>query len=248
MRWHHEACEQWLAERKKYLTASEIQRLLPTTPTGRKRDVESVQLAVWAEKQAGVTQEDIESKAAAARGHLLEPYAIAAFNAIAQRTQLYHWDNMLVYDGLTAYSPDALDVPMLGDEPILPALERQFHPSVLGEVKSYAPKTHYLIAKSDKADLDERWQIATAMHVSPMIDQAHLILYNPNVKHPLFVHSYTRAELSSELQVVSEVVEAYWEAVPGIEFGFNMNVLSYDGPSEQEIIEELQQGMQLNPQ
>jgi len=165
-------------------------------------------LDIWAMKQAGVTSDDVESRNAMARGHMLEPYAIQAFNEaeIEPDYALEHWDNALIFRGIVAYSPDALSVPA-PDRTVYDGALVQ--PVLMGEVKAYEPKKHYSTAIADKMTLEERWQIATAFYVSDYLEHGYLILFNPNCQHKLFVHKYSRADLRDELEAVHEVAVNY---------------------------------------
>jgi len=209
MNWYHKVDQGWLAARKSYLSASDIRRLLETTPTGRPRaNIEEAYLKAWASKQCAIAHEDIESYGAMARGHLLEPYAIEDFNKLKIAPALCHWDDILVYsaDGVSS-SPDALDVPQPEHTVEMPY--DKCHARALGEVKCYSDESHYVCGMAPKMTLNERWQIATAFHVIPTLEKAFLIFYNPRSAHPLFYHEYTRAELADELDQIEIVVSRY---------------------------------------
>lgn len=194
----------WLQRRRGKLTASAIHSLVPYTATGRPKKITEADMAkVFAKMQACPTEDDCISTGAAARGHIMEPYAIESFNQnITWAEKLFHWDDVCIYGDpsehpLLAWSPDALSVP-----------EYSFHlPLTMGEVKSYAADKHLLKAMSDPMQLEERWQIATAMAVSPSIDIAYLILFNPDMPAgmQLFYHRYTRLELKEEIKTVCEI-------------------------------------------
>ena len=83
MNWEHKCSLEWLLERQKYLTASDIKSLVPVTRTGRPRKVDDeAYFRVLASKLTKLTSEDCWSFGAAARGHILEPYAIDALNVM----------------------------------------------------------------------------------------------------------------------------------------------------------------------
>ena len=222
MYWNHRCSADWLAARKQYLTASQIGKLLPTTPTGRPRNIEPVFLEIWADKQACVTEDQIESRGAMARGHIFEKYAISEYNRHFPEATLYHWDDKIIFnDKGVAYSPDALNV-----EPLDGIEFPNIGATLLGEVKSYSAGQHYVLAKANKLQLAERWQIATALYVSPTIEQGNLILFNPDVAHQLFVHEYRRDELQSELEMIDEIAESYQSMTEDFQDYFN--TISYD--------------------
>lgn len=248
MFWQHQCSREWLQARKKYLTASEVRSLLPFTASGKARKSDQIAsscLDVWAHKQETVSEEDVYSKGAMARGHILEPWAIREYNNhLSPEKRLFHWDDTLVYSEGTAYSPDALD--------ILPPQDCHELPDnggkrILGEVKCYQANRHYAVAHADKMCLEERWQIAMAMYVSPSLEEGHLILFNPNVRHPLFYHVYTRAELFNELEAISETVVDYEEASLGFTAYFDALSLP-SSVTEEDIIQILEeQQAPLNP-
>ena len=77
MDWKHKCSLDWLRERQRYLTATDVKSLIPVTKTGRPRKITDMErLKVRASKMVTLTEEDCWSYGAAARGHLLEPYAI----------------------------------------------------------------------------------------------------------------------------------------------------------------------------
>jgi hypothetical protein len=212
MNWFHKVDPKWLEERKRYLSASDVKKLIPITATGRARSgMAEANLKVWAEKLARVTEDDICSSGPMARGHLLEPYAIAEFNKL-RMVELYHWDDAVIHgpDGMSC-SPDALDMPMAKGKVAWNGAK--IVPTYHGEVKAYNAATHYAVGLGDKMTLEERWQIATAFHVMPTLKNSFLIMYHPGVKHPLFWHEYVRAELKDELDMIVQVIKDYNEYV-----------------------------------
>lgn len=207
MEWKHKCSLAWMQERQKFLTASDVKALLPYTATGRaKKITEEDYLKVYAKKAVQLTEADCISRGAAARGHILEPFAIEEYNANRKSymPELIHWDDIVIGGALDhlAYSPDALDVSITSEE----------KPTSLGEVKCYSPERHLLVAKMDKMKCEERWQVATAMAVSPTIRTARLILFNPDMKsksNRLFVKTWDRYELMDEIEKI-EKVERNW--------------------------------------
>lgn len=207
MRWYHESSLDWLAARNKYLTASQIAKLVPYTPTGRARDVSKVKQVMFASKTQRVLPGDQISTGAAARGHILEPYAIEAFNSL-EGNQLYHWDDMIIHNGILGWSPDALGQPM-PDRGKVEVASEEITATYFGEVKSYDAISHYGAGLEDKMKLEERWQMATAFTVCPTLEKGYLIFFNPKVKDVLFVHPYTRDDLEEEIKIIGEVSQDY---------------------------------------
>lgn len=273
MKWEHCVDYEWFKARQDHLTASEIVKLVPFTKTGRARTVsDDDRLAIMAKKWANIDPDDCWSTGAAARGHILEPYAIEAYNQMVDEggysmPRLVHWDDQLIYDdsvkdprGSLAFSPDALDVlpPTQGVSlpfsSFSPSAIRE--PRALGEVKCYGDDRHILTACADKMLLEERWQIATGMAVCPTIDDGYLILYNPRMRlRKLYVIHYTRAELAKELDIVEQVHED-WVALLGAENDESRGktwvttpdrMVYTGGMDEDAIVDELKKKGQFNP-
>lgn len=252
MKWEHKCDIDWLRSRQRYLTASDIKSLLPVTKTGRKREVTDAEyLKVMASKMVSITEEDCMSYGAMARGHIMEPYAIDALNLILVEMQgkedaerFYWWDDLLVArrGRAIAFSPDAMDVPM-GDQTLVP--------HAIAEVKSYDATRHLLTAYTPKDQIEERWQIATAMALCDSIDHAYLVLFNPKMKYrKTFVIRFDRDELKDEIDMILQV-EKDWrdfrENGPLAHKPDNGAIHSHHGGSEESIWEDYSRHYNLNP-
>lgn len=248
MEWKHKCSLDWLKERQGYLTASDIKNLIPLTKTGRPRKIDDIdRLKLLAKKQVRLTEDDCWSYGAAARGHLLEPYAIDALNDWfinrgATRQMFFHWDDELITlpGREIAFSPDAMDIPQLHNPDNMP--------TKIAEVKCYSPDRHIATAYMKKGEIEERWQIATAMHLLDTIEEAYLVLFNPSMdKNRLFVIQYTRDDLKKEIEVISDV-ELDW-----VLFKMSGPLLPTsterggEGLDEVDIISELERAQRLNP-
>ena len=251
MNWEHKCGIDWLRQRQRYLTASDIKSLLPVTKTGRKREVTDAEyLKVMASKMVSITEEDCMSYGAAARGHIMEPYAIDALNVMLVEMQgeenaerFYWWDDELVsqHGRVIAFSPDAMDVPM--DCPAAP--------HAIAEVKSYEASRHLLTAYTPKDQIEERWQIATAMALLDSIDHAYLVLFNPKMKYrKTFVIRFDRDELKDEIDMILQV-ERDWrdfrENGPLTMAPINGAIPSHHRGSEEGIWEDYSRHHDLNP-
>lgn len=215
-KWFHKCDLDWLKARQKCLTATDVKELLPITKTGRKRTVgDEAYLKVFARKMVNLTEDDCLSTGAAARGHILEPYAIDRYNEedYGGNEHLWHWDDVVItkkehqHFGL-AFSPDAMDyeqtdygTPMITIDGI----------KTIGEVKSYSSEKHMVCGHTPKDELEERWQIATAMAVCESIETAYLLFYNPSMRNQLYIIDYDRADLADEIEMILEV-EKNWLA------------------------------------
>lgn len=250
-RWEHHCSLDWLRERQKYLTASEIRSLIPLTKTGRPRTItDADKLKVYAGKMKHLTEDDCVSYGAAARGHILEPYAIHELNSVLRDRmkgdELFWWDDKLISDKgrSIAFSPDAMNVPMDWHGDI-------YDISYIAEVKSYSPEKHLVTAYAKKGEREERWQIATAMALVPTISYAYLVLYNPSIEkkdYRLFVSSYHRRELEEEINMICDV-ERDWESfvtsLPTFSIGtYPVGEKCFD---EEEIVELVKMHYRLNP-
>lgn len=249
MKWEHRCSLDWLRERQGYLTASDIKSLLPVTKTGRPRTVTDLDMMkVMSGKMVDLTEEDCMSYGAAARGHLLEPYAIDTLNEMLARygnhETFFWWDDRLVSmpERSIAFSPDAMDVPMTNNVEA---------PSAIAEVKSYSPERHLVTAYTPKDQIEERWQIAAAMALLESIDHAYLVLYNPSMsEHKTFVIRFDRDDLRNEIGMVRKV-EAKWDDF--VQSGAltrslpNGGLQSSLGGSEEEVSREIEQRQRLNP-
>lgn len=248
MEWKHVCDLMWLRERQKYLTASDIKSLVPFTKTGRPRKITDIdRLKLLAKKQVKLTPDDCYSYGAAARGHLLEPYAIDALNDWfidrgATRQMFFHWDDELITlpNRELAFSPDALDIPQLHNDDAVPTM--------MAEVKCYSPDRHIATAYTMRDEIEERWQIATAMALLDTIERAYLVLFNPSMmKNRLFVIEYDRQSLKDEIAMVAKV-ELDW-----LLFKMSGPILPCttergdEGLDESDIIDELERAQRMNP-
>ena len=194
-----------------------------------------------------LTEEDCWSYGAAARGHLLEPYAIDALNDWfinrgATRQMFFHWDDELISlpDRQIAFSPDAMDIPQLHDQDAMPTM--------IAEVKCYSPDRHVATAFTTRSEIEERWQIATAMALLDTIETAYLVLFNPSMKRDkLFVIQYDRDDLKDEITEILKV-EVDWML-----FKMTGSILPLstergsEGLDEADIIDELKRAQKMNP-
>jgi hypothetical protein len=253
MKWEHKCSLAWLKERQCYLTASDIKSLLPVTKTGRKRDVSELEyLRVMSSKMVDLTEEDCMSYGAAARGHLLEPYAIDALNEMlllmngSEAEKFYWWDDEAVsLPGRSlAFSPDAMNVSM---DDVDPASDV----TAIAEVKSYSPERHIMTAYTPKEEIEERWQIATAMALLPNIDHAYLVLFNPKMEHrKTFVIRFDRSDLLHEIDVILDVEKSWDHFVDSGVLNHrsaNGAIWSKLGGDEVDIAAEIEQRQRLNP-
>lgn len=255
MKWYHKCSIEWLKARQGFLTATDIKELLPVTKTGRKRVVgDEAKLKVVSRKLANISEEDCISTGAAARGHVLEPYAIEAYNNnVMNEYKLYHWDDVIIappnhrFGGL-GFSPDALDFEQPAWARNKVVLEIGYGDiKEIGEVKSYGAENHILRGYTDKKELEERWQLATAMAVCPSIDVAHLIFFNPSMKNQMFVADYERADLADEISIILEIEDDWLKWLDNLANLPHHLLIEGDGTLEKEIVDKIIKLEELNP-
>ena len=248
MKWEHKCSLEWLKDRQRYITASDIKKLLPVTKTGKPRTVSIADyISVMASKMVRLTEEDCMSYGAAARGHIMEPYAIEALNNMLAATTgevFYWWDDKVVSlpKRKLAFSPDAMNVPMTNNYEA---------PSALAEVKSYSDQKHLTTAYTPKDQIEERWQIASAMALLENIDHAYLVLFNPRMKfRKTFVIRYDRGELEDEIEIVRMVEKNWCEFITDGSMSRKLDnggIFSSYGGNEETIAKEVEARQRLNP-
>lgn len=120
-RWYHEVSAEWLKARQAVLTATDVAGLLPEYKRYLKAGSPDVPTpgfsALWCKKHSDVYL-DTGSSDAAARGHIMEPYAIDSWNQQANPT-FYHWDDCIICNKMFGFSPDGMTVPQLTDDACL---------------------------------------------------------------------------------------------------------------------------------
>ena len=228
--WKHEVSKEWLLARREVLTASEARDL--TAPAERFKKVKKPSL--WtAPEFLGVIgekfNENVDTCApspSAARGHIMEPYAVEEFNAYATNKgykwpKMYHWDDAIIKNGTMGFSPDALDVEQSNKKEVVYDKITSFSmsdsdgytyslPKAMLEIKSYNDKNHMRCGFTRKTGLKERYQLAYTMCVCPTIIDAYLMFYNPNNKgYPIFIKHYTRNDLVKEIDKMNAVHDIY---------------------------------------
>lgn len=253
-KWFHKCDPAWLKARQMYLTATDVKELLPFTKTGRKRTItDENYLKVFAGKMVNLTENDCISIGAAARGHILEPYAIDRYNEvdIGSNTWLYHWDDIIVtrfnpYPYSLAFSPDAMsyDSSRYFGKTVI-AIDGV---KVIGEVKSYSPERHTIAGHTPKEDLEERWQIATAMAVCKSIEEAYLLFYNPSMQNQLYIVDYSRIDLENEIEAVLEVEKNWLTWIRNVDNLDTHFLVTGRSDEEERIIHAIMKGEELNPE
>lgn len=224
--WRHEVDPQWMAARKKLLTASQIESLVPYTNTGRKRSESSINdatIKIFADMMSD--ELSTFSTGAAARGHIMEPWA-------ARQVLAHHWDDIVISNSKLGlgWSPDgSIDMPQPHEEPAGPfIIDCDSVPMEHGiEVKCYSPQRHYEVMLQKPKDRKEKWQIATAFATVPTLKKMTLVLCNPNTDDGFYTHQYLREDLDEEIDEVKSVAENFWKRF--LLLRYNVDSLSVSG-------------------
>ena len=209
MEWRYETNMDWFDARRSVLTATEAVSLLPSMRKKAKAGTRPAFVGLLGEKLSLVRQEQITS-GAAARGHVLEPYAVEEFGRHNQGYLMYHWDNRIVIDPARSigFSPDSLDVPMSEASPIA-LTANDVNAKTLLEVKSYGDKHHMQSCFTEHDKHPERYQVAYGMLVLPTIEKGYLMFYNPGNMVGYHIEEYSRDELGKELKQLDDVVNEW---------------------------------------
>lgn len=248
MQWTYNVNLDWLKARQKYLTASDIKKLVPFTKTGRARNVTDIDyLKVWASKQVELDLDDCVATGAAARGHLLEPFAIGEYSTAIQVMNIYHWDDCLIHKGVLAFSPDALSIPC--DRTKIEIAHNEIKPKLGLEIKSYAAEKHIECIVTDKSMLEERWQLATAFAVCDSLDVMEIAFYNPSIELKLGVKSYTREDLEKEIETVRDIEIKWTEFINNVDelIDKHSEFKVIGKPDQDKIIELIKEKQEFNP-
>lgn len=248
MKWEHKCSLEWLRARQKCLTATDIKDLLPFTATGRARKItEEDYIKVFSHKMALLTEDNCYSFGAAARGHILEPYAVQMFNNTGvSLIEFKHWDDVVIKgDSCLGFSPDACNINQPIKEGLLQANDIVGLNRIL-EIKSYGVEKHILKGRTPQKELEERWQLATAMAVCEDICAASIVFYNPSVGHQMFIAAFDRFDLKDEIETVLEIEHNYKKFLED-KLSFELFVIREDPSNEIKIIEYEESNKRLDP-
>lgn len=222
--WQHDVGQDWLLKRKEYLCASEVGRLAKDARRVLDEKIELMDSAAFRDVIADKLSSDFDERSygAAARGHIMEPEAVAWWNSTMAEAQgdMFHWDDCLVTSGVVAFSPDAMDAPQ--PDGITVTWPTEGITSVM-EIKSYSSAQHLkrLVQHGqDPMSLPELWQLATAMYVCPKVTLARLLMWAPQLDD-VHVFEYTREDLADMVREIEGIESLYVEAM-----GMYTNLLS----------------------
>lgn len=222
MRWTHEVSAEWLRARRGVLSATDIVKLLPAYKRTLKKPPASGEIvpefaAVWAEKHSANEPETAAPSSAAARGHIMEPWAVKALNEEMHPAE-FHWDDAVIKHGLLGFSPDALDIMQPDGCCDIRILDARFmgfedvkvrQPKCGSEIKSYDAAHHMKCILEDRMAHAELMQIAVAFAVVPSLRVMSLVYFCPGAPIEMWVERYEREELEEKIKLALDVALEY---------------------------------------
>ena len=222
MRYEHEVSNRWLHARQRYLTASDVCKMMTDVrrlASGKTDLMHCRSFARVLGSKRNRFPDTASPSSAAARGHFMEPYAVEEWET-ARKEGVTHWDDFLMAsdETLLAFSPDALNVPQPmgvmalvdGDGRFL-NMGTPVEPTSLLEVKCYDEGAHYQRKLDAMAGVlpDERWQVAVAMAVCPCIRRGTVVWYAPQCGD-WFAMTFEREDLEDEIATALDA-SVWWK-------------------------------------
>ena len=211
-RWEHQVSADWLRARKRVLSATDIKKLVPAFKRTVKNKPGADEIvpefaAVWCDKTTDTGDIEIGSPSyAAARGHIMEPYAVDSWNQQCSG-QMNHWDDCVITNGVIGFSPDALDAEQ--PEGVVSIDHKEIHPKAGLEIKSYDPSHHMQCCLKGKMKHDEIMQIAVAFAVCSGLEEMALVFFCPDAPISMHAEIYTRQDLSAQISMVLGIAAEY---------------------------------------
>ena len=239
--WDYASNPKWLEARKGLLTATEIAELIEpykewqasealkangdgrAKPESKKETFRIACRKLWAAKRAETVMKNADT-AEMRRGHCLEPYAVEAVNQLGG--SFYHWDDIVVTNGMFGCSPDALDIPMpkFAIEDCVCDIS-DISPKHALEIKSLNPVDHMA-----EYELTDKWMIDKVRKNSKIIQQVAgqivslgledctVVFFNPQLKRwGVKMFTFTSKDFEEEAKLFQKVVEAYGKFVDEFE-------------------------------
>lgn len=210
-RWQHEVSAEWLKARQQVLTATDVANLMPEYKRYLKAGSPDVPTpgfsALWCKKHSDVYL-DTESTGAAARGHIMEPYAIDSWNMQAS-PRFYHWDDCVITWGIFGFSPDGLTIPQGQMYPCIDLNIDKITSTESMEVKCYSPEQHMKAYIKERMCKDELMQAAMAFVVLDSLEIVRIVWFCPGAPISMFAEEYTRDDLHDQIRWILEIGEVY---------------------------------------
>lgn len=225
-RWTHNVSAEWLEARRTVLAATDVASLMPEYKRSLKKDPGTLMpgsAALWASKHSAGDLDTSSPSPAAARGHIMEPWAVESWNAQVAK-KFYHWDDCIICNSTLGlgFSPDAMDIMQVySDARLEVSSDGKFLvnagmqscdvPTEIMEIKSYDVPRHMKAVIADKMDHDELMQIALAFIVLPKLEKARLLWFCPDAPISMHVETYTADDLQDQMQSIMELAQWYGE-------------------------------------
>lgn len=224
--WRHDVSDAWLRARKPYVSASGVARLLADSKKIEQGKLKLEESMAFARLYGESRNMDVDTASfgAAARGHVLEPYAVDEWNrSFGERlgARFEWWDDKVIAYGDLAFSPDALDVPQLPGtrmifehDGIRAADGSGCRPTAMLEVKSYEVGSHFqrkALVEAGRTDkLDELWQVACGMAACPTIKTGYLMFYAPQANDMFYVRMGREGKLARQMIPQVKYIARLW--------------------------------------
>lgn len=241
--WYHEVSPGWLLARKQFFTATDAVKLRPAYKRAMKAgwkpgdDVPEF-VALSMEKQSDQVNE-IKVFGSAARGHIMEPYAVKELHWILKE-DVVHMDDVLFYRDDYGFSPDAtsrlvLPVEAHADPNKKDAEKFIVQPEFVVEIKSYEPWKHGKTIATGKYE-DERLQLAMAFKVFDEMEYSYLFFYCPAANSYELIR-LNRTDLEDEIKMIDGMLYM-WRNIHPVQLFSGSDSLKY---SEEDIYETWQE-------
>lgn len=209
-RWTHEVDSNWLKARQRVLTATDVSSLLPEykryLKAGSPDKIMPGFAALWAQKHYEGELDTGAPSPAAARGHIMEPWAVESWNKQCAPV-MHHWDDCVITNGLLGFSPDAMDIPQSTCVPRIDHAAVQ--PTAIMEIKCYGVENHMKSIIEDKMEHKELMQIAMSFAVLPSLEKAYLLYFCPGAPISMHVEEYTPDDLHDQCRWIVEIGEVF---------------------------------------
>lgn len=224
-RWYHEVSAEWLRARRTVLTATDVAGLMPEYKRYLKAgDPDKIMpgfAALWCQKHSS-SEPDPSSIGPAARGHIMEPWAVQSWNSQVPDEKYNHWDNCIICRNVFGFSPDAMNIAQpkelakvqvaLDGSILVDAVENKLYsnaPTEIMEIKCYEPAKHMKSVIKGKMEHDELMQIAMAFVVLPKLQYARLLWFCPDSPFSMHTEVYTSDDLHDHIRWILEIGEVY---------------------------------------
>jgi len=221
-RWYHEVSADWLKARQGCLTATDIASLVPEYKRYLKqKDPDAIPpgfAALWCQKHSNGFLDTSSPSSAAARGHIMEPYAVEEWNKWTGG-YMYHWDDCIIINGSNGigFSPDAANYPCPCRVKMGSVSDECRAINSILEVKCYEPAAHMKAFVESTDAHKERMQAAVPFAVLPQLAAATVLWYCPGAPVPMFSCTYSAAGLAEEIKMAFEIADLYRKVGESIE-------------------------------